>query len=198
MKLVVGLGNPGDEYKYTRHNTGFLFLDYFAKQNNLSFKKGKLYHYLNYKQGMLIKPRTYMNRSGKAVLAAISKFDIDDILVIVDDIYLELGQLKVRKSGGSGGHNGLKSIIQVLGTKEFKRMRFGISNSDELSYSEYVLSEFSRLELKSLYRLFGNYIEIIKIYFTKTFDKVLDYYSKKNKTYSELIKTQDRSPKEEL
>ena len=126
MKLIVGLGNPGLKYRYTRHNIGFLIADYFAKSNKVKFKFAKRFKWLEIDNSIIIKPKTYMNLSGSAVLSALSQFQIEDILVLVDDIYLSIGDFRMRKTGGDGGHNGLKSIYGAIGNYDFKRMRIGV------------------------------------------------------------------------
>jgi PTH1 family peptidyl-tRNA hydrolase len=147
MWLFCGLGNPGERYKDTRHNFGFLVIDNFAKKHGLNFK---FYKELEseaafYKdKAILIKPLTYMNISGRAVKKWITKENIPltNLLVIYDDLDLSLGKIKILPKGGAGGHKGMLSIIESLGTTEFPRMRLGIGKPSNGSVIDYVLSPF--------------------------------------------------------
>lgn len=138
MKIIVGLGNIGDEYAKTNHNAGFMVVDSLAEKCSFSFKKRGCdsdYAECNIagEKCIIAKPRTYMNESGKAVKSLIKKFQasIDDVMIVVDDIDTEPGRIRIRKSGSAGSHNGLKSIISELGTTEFKRLRVGIGKQAE-------------------------------------------------------------------
>ncbi len=194
MRLIVGLGNPGKKYQKTRHNIGFIVLDNFFSKNDKQFKKQKNYDSVEYKGVISIKPKTFMNLSGKAVTAVQTKTRIDEILVIVDDIYLPIGEIRLRKSGGLAGHNGLKSIAEALGTREFKRMRIGVGSPDSKELSDYVLSEFSSNELKILDHTLSFTSELLDKYISEDFDEMVKYYSKKKKSYSEsIMQTQDLS-----
>jgi peptidyl-tRNA hydrolase, PTH1 family len=135
VRIVLGIGNPGKRYENTRHNIGFIILNTFAQNNNLSFIPSKSDYY--YSAGeiegsafILVKPSTYVNNSGIAAGHALSIFNvaIEDLLVVVDDINLGTGSFRVRASGGDGGHNGLKSIIYHLQSNEFPRIRIGIGS----------------------------------------------------------------------
>ncbi|MEM9806017.1 MAG: aminoacyl-tRNA hydrolase [Cyanobacteria bacterium P01_D01_bin.56] len=141
-KLLVGLGNPGQKYDRTRHNVGFEVIDYLARNWAVNFNINKRFHgnvgevrLAAEKRLVLLKPTTYMNRSGQAVRAVLDwyKFSADDILVIYDDMDLPLGKLRLRLSGSAGGHNGMKSIIAHLGTQDFPRLRLGINRADTSS-----------------------------------------------------------------
>ena len=138
MKLIVGLGNIGDEYAKTNHNAGFMIVDMLAEKCGFNFKKrGCESDYAEYnlagEKFIIAKPRTYMNESGKAVRSLMKKFDIslDDIMIISDDIDTEPGHIRVRKSGSAGTHNGLKSVIAETGSTEFKRLRVGIGKQQQ-------------------------------------------------------------------
>ncbi len=134
LSLVVGLGNPGEKYAGTRHNVGFMALEQLAKRQNSSFKQQSKLHALAAEVGQgaerlrLLMPQTYMNDSGRAIRAALDWFGFspDQLLVLVDDMDLPLGRLRLRLSGGAGGHNGLRSTIAHLGGQEFPRLRIGI------------------------------------------------------------------------
>lgn len=157
VRLVVGLGNPGDEYRGTRHNIGFEVVDHVADALGLRFDRfrargdaGKaLGHSANDPLGVfhLLKPATFMNLSGSAVVAAAVKFKVPPaaVLIVCDDFNLPLGRIRVRPKGSAGGHNGLKSIIALLATDEFPRVRVGIGESPG-SWPDFVLSRFTREE----------------------------------------------------
>ena len=133
MKLVVGLGNPGGEYRKTRHNAGFIFLNSFLSKEGISLDKKKFKgEYIDYVSSkgnkvIFLEPQTYMNLSGDSIVDFVRyyKIDLKDILVIYDDLDLDVGKIRIRSKGGSGGHNGIKSIISRLGSEEFKRSRTG-------------------------------------------------------------------------
>ena len=151
MKLVVGLGNPGREYKNTRHNVGFIFLDSYLETKKIELNKKKfngLYmDYVNDKgnKAIFLEPQTYMNLSGDCLIDFMRYFKIDkeDILVIHDDLDLDVSKIKIRSKGGSAGHNGIKSIISRIGSEEFKRIRVGISKDKNIPVVDYVLGKFS-------------------------------------------------------
>ena len=150
MKLVVGLGNPGRKYKSTKHNIGFMCLDYFAKENKLKFKKENKFSGETLKIGnlVLLKPHTFMNESGQSIRKLMNFYDIltEDILIIYDDLDLPLGKTRLREKGSSAGHNGIKSIISNLKTEEFKRVRIGIGKNPLYETKNYVLSSLSKKE----------------------------------------------------
>jgi len=133
MKLIVGLGNPGKEYENTRHNTGFMAIDEYAKINNIDFNKNKfdgLYTdiLVNNEKVILLKPQKYMNLSGEVIYKYMDYFKIkkEDILIIYDDMDLDVGTFKIRFKGGSAGHNGLKNIESNISSNEYKRIKIGI------------------------------------------------------------------------
>ncbi|MGN1015512.1 MAG: aminoacyl-tRNA hydrolase [Faecousia sp.] len=157
--LIVGLGNPGKEYERSRHNCGFRALDILAKDLGCSVDRGKfqgLYGQTTYggKKLYLLKPLTYMNLSGRSVLQLSAYFSIPPqrIIVLFDDISLEPGRLRVRADGSAGGHNGIKSIIQELGSQSFPRVKIGVGAKPHPDYdlADWVLSSFSALEEKAL------------------------------------------------
>lgn len=187
MRLVVGLGNPGSKYRNNRHNTGFLLLDRFAEKHNLRFRKKPKYEYLKADEVIFIKPETYMNRSGSAVTSILTENRLEDILVIVDDINLPLGEIRLRQQGGFGGHNGLKSIGSALGTDNFKRMRIGINDPAGNNLSDYVLSDFSKKESQILEIVFEFAEILLEEYLNFDFDHMIEKYSRTKKSYSEKI-----------
>ena len=157
--LVVGLGNPGKEYEKTRHNAGFRALDILAEQLGTKVDKLKyqgLYTQVNYNGGkvFLLKPQTYMNLSGRSVLQLSAYFNIPPqrIIVMFDDISLEPGRLRVRANGSAGGHNGIKSIIQEVGSQEFPRVKIGVGAKPHPNFelADWVLSAFTAQEEKAL------------------------------------------------
>ncbi len=148
--LIVGLGNIGDEYRGTRHNIGFRILDAFAEASNISFtteRYGDVAHMrLKNKQLTLLKPSTYMNLSGNAVRYWKEKegIDVDHILILVDDIALPFGAIRIKSGGSDAGHNGLKNIAQILGTQAYPRLRFGVGNDFPRGCQiDYVLGQFT-------------------------------------------------------
>lgn len=157
--LIVGLGNPGQEYVRTRHNTGFRALDLLAQQLNCKVEKLKfqgLYGQVSYNGSklFLLKPQTFMNLSGRSVLQLSAYFQIPPqrIIVLFDDISLAPGRLRIRAEGSAGGHNGIKSIIQELGSQEFPRVKIGVGSkpTPEYDLADWVLSTFSASEEKAL------------------------------------------------
>lgn len=156
MYCIVGLGNPGAKYEFTRHNAGFLALDYLADDIGISVNKNHLFGQIgsgiyNGEKLILVKPQTFMNESGVCVRAVVDYYGIplDKLIVIYDDIDLELGSLRVRAKGSAGGHNGMKSIVSHLGKSDFARVRIGIGKPEH-GLVDHVLHAFSDEELKEL------------------------------------------------
>ena len=172
MKLIVGLGNYGNKYKNTRHNVGFLVLDKFL--GNINWKETDYGFYFKSEDTIYLKPTTYMNLSGKAVTYFVNYFKInkEDLLIIYDDVDIELGNLKIKSKGSSGGHNGIKSIIESLNTDEFLRLKVGISKNKKIDTSKYVLGKFSSEEKA-----------IISTLTHKTNNIIIDFTNNKNPEY---------------
>lgn len=188
MKLIVGLGNIGNKYSRTRHNIGFITVDYFAKNNNFEFTKTKNYYYAKYLDAIFIKPTTYMNLSGIAIQSVMTKFNnIDDILVIVDDMDLSFGKIRIRGKGGTGGHNGLKSITSVLNSGEYGRIRIGIGRPDSKDVKDFVLDKFNKQETGKINQLNEYMLELISVYVSHGINELLNYNSANYVTYSEKI-----------
>ena len=167
--LIIGLGNIGSEYVNTRHNIGFKILDHFANQEKLSYNTVKLGDITEFKiKGrtlLFLKPNTYMNLSGKAIKHWMEKENIEkeNILVITDDLNLPFGSIRIKPKGSDGGHNGLKSIQQVLNTSEYPRFRFGISDEYKKGQQvNYVLGEWSDDEKEKLKKRLQVASEVIK------------------------------------
>lgn len=162
MKQIVGLGNPGDEYKNTRHNVGFLFLNYFAQKNNFKINKKFNSEIVEISQNdekyILVKPQTFMNRSGEAVskVKNFYKINCDDIYVVHDDLDIRLGDFKIQKGVGPKLHNGILSIEETLKEKNFYRVRIGVDNRTDVKVpgQEYVLGRFAKEEIEKLNSIF--------------------------------------------
>ena len=175
MKLITGLGNIGEKYCFTRHNAGFMVLDKWVMDNNISFKEEKKLKCFIAKMGdnLLIKPTTFMNLSGEAVRAVMDyyKIDIKDLLIIYDDISLDLGTIRFRSNGSDGGHNGIKSIIKHTGTKEFDRLKIGIGPQPNIPSENYVLQNFPQNQLEDLKNVLNRAIEAVEFYIDNGLEK---------------------------
>ena len=183
MKLIVGLGNPGEEYENTRHNVGFMVLNYFPGNNLWQEKFNALYceEVIDGEKVLFIKPLTYMNLSGNAVRKYMDyyKIDSDDILIVQDDLDLPVGTSRVKYNSSSGGHNGIRSIIEHLGTTKIPRLKIGIANDKTRDTKDYVLSKFNKQELKVLQDNLDNYKDIIIYFIHNGIDKTIASYNKK-------------------
>lgn len=181
MKLIVGLGNPGKEYKNTRHNTGFMILDNYLGKVNWKTKMENYYYMeeVNGEQIMYIKPLTYMNLSGLAVSKIVNfyKIDMKDILVIQDDLDMEIGSYKIKRNSSSGGHNGIKSIIAELNSEEFGRLKIGIGKSIQISSDKYVLGKFSTDELNKINENMNTFMNIIKTFIDNSIEDAMQKYN---------------------
>ncbi len=179
MKLIAGLGNKGKEYIHTRHNIGFIFLDYFADDKKIKFaEKNKLAIFakknINGEKIFFIKPQTYMNLSGEAIKYFVDKYkiNISDVIVIHDDIDLPFAKIKIKKGGGDAGHNGIKSIIQELKDNNFCRIRIGIGRPQEKgSEADFVLDRFTEEEADKLQKKFIIVENFIYNWITGGFEK---------------------------
>ncbi len=172
MKAIIGIGNPGDKYQLTRHNIGYIFLDYLADKFGLKFSQS-LFSYqeargrLGDASFVLIKPTTFVNLSGVAVAQVMENLSLvpDDVLIVYDDINLEEGLFKIRKSGGDGGHNGIKSIIYHLNSQNFSRLRIGVGNrfkSGEMV--RFVLSSFDYEAMKRVEPVLETSLDMVKAF----------------------------------
>lgn len=184
MKLIVGLGNYGGEYKNTRHNAGFMALDFYAKKNNLSIDKRKfkgLYTEtkINDEKVLLLEPQTHMNLSGECVRDFMGYFHIDvkDLLVIYDDMDLDVGVIRLREKGSAGGHNGIKNIIENIKTSDFKRVRIGISKDKNIDTINYVLGKFKDEEKEIIDKEIEKISNIIDDFTKYDFNKVMSLYN---------------------
>lgn len=187
-KLIVGLGNPGPKYENTRHNIGFIVLDQLCKKlHTSSLNKNKNSYLARKNDWLFLYPLMYMNRSGVILEQILQEYKISlkDILVVVDDVNLKIGKIRIRPKGSSGGHNGLKSIIRELGSNRFKRLRIGIrkpEKSDESpiqrDLSEFVLEKFSAEENEILENSIEQAVELINHFLFKNYQKMVDSFSK--------------------
>lgn len=188
MKLIVGLGNPGRAYKDLRHNIGFRVLKSLSKNYRIALKrsidtyslsgKGRI----DGKEVILAQPFTFMNLSGIAVVALVkkNKLDLDNLLIICDDLDLELGRFRIRGSGSSGGHRGLKSIIDYLGSQNFSRLRIGIGRPrGNLDAAEYVLSPFTKKENESVNSIVEKASECCLVWIREGINKAMNICNKK-------------------
>ena len=185
--LIAGLGNIGSEYKNTRHNIGFQILDTLARVSNIAFTDRRYGFIAEYKfKGrifILLKPTTYVNLSGRAVNYWLKKEKIsqNNLLVIVDDLALQFGQLRLKAKGSPGGHNGLKNISEVLASNDYARLRFGIGDDFYKGFQvDYVLSEWLEEEKKLLPERIEEAIEIIKSFGTLGIDRTMNFFNKRN------------------
>lgn len=183
--LVVGLGNPTAKYDKTRHNAGFMCIDYIAKELGAEIKKSKfdaLYSeaILDGKKILLIKPQTYMNLSGESVSKFVSFYKIpaENVLVISDDISLDVGKIRIKRKGTHGGHNGLRNIIDLLGKDDFPRIKVGVGNKpSDWNLSDWVLSKFSSTELDTIKNVMENVYDAIKLIICGEIDKAMNKFN---------------------
>ena len=183
--LIVGLGNPGEQYAGTRHNSGFMGLDAFAKASNIVFEDRR-YGYiaetsLKGRKVFLLKPTTYMNLSGNAVRYWMNKENIalEHLLVIVDDLSLPLGALRLKGKGSNGGHNGLGNIQSVIGTQQYARLRIGIGNDFAKGMQvEWVLGKYDENDLKTLSPSIETATDIIKSFVLAGIDITMNQFNK--------------------
>jgi PTH1 family peptidyl-tRNA hydrolase len=187
VKLIVGLGNPGREYRDTRHNVGFMVVDEIAKRHNLSFAMAPSQvpeTFVAKKFGpepvLVAKPLTFMNRSGDAVAALARYYDIaaGDLLVVVDEVALPFGRLRARARGSAGGHNGLKSTIERLGTTEFPRLRLGVGRGDtRRDLADHVLSKFEADEQTVLEEFIARAADAAEMFAAEGIAQVMNTYN---------------------
>ena len=186
--VIVGLGNPGNQYLHTRHNTGFLAIDYIckkygAKVNKASFKGLVGEAEIAGKRVLLVKPQTFMNHSGECVQEVLNYYRLttENLIVIYDDTSFEVGRLRVRGDGSAGGHNGIKSLIEQLGTKVFPRVKVGVGQKPHPDYdlASWVLSEFSQKELEALPAVFEIAVQGIEKILNGKIDEAMQICNKK-------------------
>ncbi len=183
MKLIVGLGNPGKEYKNTRHNVGFMVIENYISSNSLVMKEKFNGEYAEATIGnekvIFLRPLSYMNLSGEVVykFKDYFKIDIEDIFVIYDDISFELGTYKLKSSGSAGGHHGIENIIHMLKSENVKRMKIGISKNNKV-LKNYVLGKFGITDRKTLKKVIDESYDIINDFCRIDFEKLMSKYNK--------------------
>lgn len=184
--MIVGLGNPGDKYKTTRHNAGFLALDYASKKWGCSITTSKFEALtaeaiVGGNRTLLLLPQTFMNLSGNAVgkAAKFYKIEPQNITVVFDDISLDVGKMRIRKKGSAGGHNGIKSIIENLGTDEFPRIKIGVGKKPhpEMDLADWVLSNFSKDEQDSLSKMYDAVADALTLMNKGETDKAMNNFN---------------------
>ena len=184
MKLIVGLGNPGAEYKNNRHNIGFMLVDKLAHRWGIDMARKKFQ--ARYGGGMcgfenvvLLKPQTFMNRSGGSVLEAMVfyKTDLDDLLVIYDDLAIELGTIRSRSKGSAGGHNGIKDIINRFSTDDFSRLRIGIGGPKFGNTVKHVLGNFEEDEVPMLNRVLDKSVDAVEYWVANGIKATMNEYN---------------------
>src|SRR5690625_1467552 len=185
MKCIVGLAHPGRKYRKTRHNIGFMVIDELLKRQNWSLNKTKFngkysIEFFNQDKIVLLQPQTFMNLSGDSVKPLMDFYQIspENLLVIYDDLDLPTGKIRLRKTGGHGGHNGMRSIIQSLGTKDFNRIRIGIDRAEVgTTVTDYVLSRFNKKELAEVEESIQRATDACESWFSKPFQEVMNEYN---------------------
>lgn len=195
MYVIAGLGNPGREYENTRHNIGFRFIDDIAKKYQITMLERK--HkaivgrgYIDGQKVILVKPLTYMNLSGESIREVTDYYKVDvttQLVVVSDDINLDVGQLRIRKKGSAGGHNGLKNIILHLGREDFTRIRMGVSDKPQgYDLKDYVLGHFTDREQKTLEETFEKAEQAVRMIMQGDVDGAMNRYNTKKKPQPEI------------
>jgi peptidyl-tRNA hydrolase, PTH1 family len=182
-KLIVGLGNPGSKYLWTRHNAGFMVLDRFCQDIGIAVTRKNfcgLYGEGTF-QGerlLLLKPQTFMNLSGRSVAQALHfhKLSVQDLVIIHDDLDIPFGRVKLKEGGGHAGHNGLRSLLQELGSDLFVRVRIGIGRPLHDDAAEYVLTNFSKDELSAITKLLDGVVDLLKLTIAEGLPKAMTLY----------------------
>ncbi|QSX07438.1 aminoacyl-tRNA hydrolase [Alkalibacter rhizosphaerae] len=183
MKAIIGLGNPERRYEKTRHNIGFDVIDRLAQKHQVSFrsKHGALVGecWLNREKVLLVKPQTYMNRSGEAVRDVVEyhQLDEEDILVIYDDVDLEVGKIRIRPSGSAGTHNGMRSIIYQMNSDEMPRLRIGVGKPEFGDLAAYVLGRFSKEEEPVVEEAVRRAAEAVEVFLEEDVQEAMNRYN---------------------
>src|SRR6266446_5408053 len=186
MQLIVGLGNPGEEYEWSRHNLGFMLIDKLAADAAVTVKRRECRSLVGSaviedRRVRLVKPQTFMNLSGEAVTCLMAKYEVADpqsLIVISDDLALPFGTIRLRARGSAGGHNGLKSIIAALGTNEFTRLRIGIQPEHPVSDAKkFVLNEFASTERRALKEILERGAEAVRAVLRDGIAKAMSTYN---------------------
>lgn len=194
MKLIVGLGNPGIEYQFTPHNLGFLTIDKIAQSQRVEVRNRQCRAltaraFIGGEQALLAKPETFMNLSGISVRELVAQYSIDvrwDLIVIYDELDLPLGTLRIRRRGGTAGHNGMESILGELGTDEFFRIRLGINTEHRVADAvKYVLTPFSKSQLKVVDEVLDSAAEAVEVILKSGPDAAMNRFNRKANGESE-------------
>ena len=185
--LVVGLGNPGDKYTFTRHNTGFMALDFIAEKCGVRVHRARFKSLcadarIGEHRVLLMKPQTFMNLSGEAVREAADFYKIppENILVLFDDINFDVGVMRIRRNGSDGGHNGIKSIIYQLNSDAFPRVKIGVGKKPSPDYdlADYVLGTYSDADKKTLFSMFSRVYDGVELILSGQIDKAMNLYNR--------------------
>ncbi|MCX7965795.1 MAG: aminoacyl-tRNA hydrolase [Syntrophorhabdaceae bacterium] len=182
MFLLCGLGNKDFKYAATRHNVGYLAIERFSERYSIPLDRKICNCIIGIKDHLIIaKPYTYMNISGGSIVALIKKFSIknEEIIIIHDDLDMEFGRIKIRWNGGDGGHKGVRSIIESLGTKDFFRLKIGIGRDPTMTPEEYVLSDFRKDEMDTLNEVLDTVSEALNMFIYEGKEKAMSIYNKK-------------------
>lgn len=188
MFIIAGLGNPGPEYEGTRHNAGFDVIDRLADQYNISVEERKHRAYCGRgiiagQKVILVKPQTYMNLSGESIRSVLEYYKVDEtqeFLVAFDDISLDVGQIRIRKKGSAGGHNGIKNIIAQTGTTEFQRIKIGVGEKPKkYDLADYVLGHFSKAEREQMEEGYSRAVKAIELIVNGQIEEAMNEYNKK-------------------
>lgn len=182
ISFVCGLGNPGARYRFTRHNLGFRVLDELSRRNSLAWRRAcgpsqQATLRIAGRKIVLLKPLGYMNNSGRAI-SRVQDLEPSNILVLCDDIHLPLGKMRLRESGGSGGHKGLQSIIEELGTESFARLRMGVGPPPASDWAEFVLHEFDEEERPVAESLIESAADAVELILKKGIQAAMDRYNR--------------------
>ena len=192
MYIIVGLGNPGKQYEHTRHNVGFEVIDRLAEKHDILMTERKHRAFcgkglISGQKVMLVKPQTFMNLSGESVKSAVDFYQIgtDELIVVYDDVSLSPGQLRIRRSGSAGGHNGIKNIIAQLGTQEFPRVKVGVGEKPErMDLADYVLSHFSKGEWEMMEEAFKEAADAVEVMIADGADAAMNRFNAKKNEQS--------------
>ncbi len=192
MYIIVGLGNPGKQYEHTRHNVGFEVIDRLAEKNDILMTERKHRAFcgkglIGGQKVMLLKPQTFMNLSGESVKSAVDFYQIgtDELIVVYDDVSLSPGQLRIRRAGSAGGHNGIKNIIAQLGTQEFPRVKVGVGEKPErMDLADYVLSHFSKGEWEMMEEAFKEAADAVEVMIADGVDAAMNRFNAKKNEQS--------------
>ncbi len=183
MWLIAGLGNPGRKYSKTRHNIGFMVLDEFADRYNIQFTDRKEYRIgkglIEDKQILIVEPLLYMNLSGIAINNIFKKYPVrtQDMIVVHDDLDMETGKIRIRKTGSSGGHKGIESIINNTGTKDFIRIKIGIGRDPDMPAEKYVLSKFNKDEITIIKDSINKAVDAIVTIINEGIDRAMNRFN---------------------